>query len=253
MRLEEIQHALEDALDVGLDLRFGGSVAKHTFIDGLSDIDALVILRDRQLASKPAREILDEFAQILDRELSYTVSVHEGQLAVTVHYPDGMDIQLLPAVQTEDGVRIPAPSGVGWSSIIHPDNFASTLTDTNQRCHNRLVPVIKLAKAALTDLPEDIRPTGYHTEALAVEAFKDYNGPYNYKRMLHHFFRKGSELALAPIRDLTGQSIRVDDHLGETNSIQRRSLSGAMDRIARRMDNADRAGSVERWLDAIGE
>lgn len=252
-RLDEIQKTLEDALDASLDLRFGGSVAKHTFVDGLSDVDALVILRDRELASMSAREILDQFAEILSNELSYTVSVHEGQLAVTVHYQDHMDIQLLPAVQADDGVRIPAPRGAGWSSIIHPDNFARTLTDTNQRCHNRLVPVIKLAKAALTDLAEDIRPTGYHTEALAVEAFRDYNGPYNYKRMLHHFFRKGSELALEPIRDRTRQSIRVDDHLGPANSTQRWELSGAMDRIARRMDNADRAGSRERWLDAIGE
>ena len=38
--LDEIQEALEDILETTIDLRFGGSVAKHTYIDGLSDVDA---------------------------------------------------------------------------------------------------------------------------------------------------------------------------------------------------------------------
>ena len=252
-RLDAILDTLQAALDASLILRFGGSIAKHTFIDGLSDVDALVILRDRELSAMAAREVLDQFASTLSAHLSYTVNVHEGQLAVTVSYPDGMDIQLLPAVQTEDGVRIPASRGGGWSSVIHPDIFGRTLTDSNERCHNRLIPVIKLAKAALAGFDESIRPIGYHVEALAVEAFRNYNGPYNYKQMLHHFFARSSDLVLQPIRDRTRQSIRVDDHLGEADSQQRQRLSGAMDRIARRMTNADRTGSTGRWLNAIGE
>ncbi|MBC8280820.1 MAG: hypothetical protein H8E48_08550 [Chloroflexi bacterium] len=43
-RLDTIRDALEDSLDMTIDLRFGGSIAKRTAIDGLSDVDAIGIL-----------------------------------------------------------------------------------------------------------------------------------------------------------------------------------------------------------------
>lgn len=43
-RLDAIQEALDGlAIDVNR-LLFGGSVAKHTYVDGLSDVDALVVV-----------------------------------------------------------------------------------------------------------------------------------------------------------------------------------------------------------------
>src|SRR5437870_2487595 len=39
-------------------LLFGGSVAKHTFVDGLSDVDALVILSKQELQNKTPGEVL---------------------------------------------------------------------------------------------------------------------------------------------------------------------------------------------------
>ena len=252
-RLDEIEKVLEESLDETVDLRFGGSIAKHTFIDGLSDVDALVVLRGGSTGTDAVGETLDNFAETLGRELGYTVTVHEGQLAVTVSYNDGMDIQLLPAIRTDNGLKISAGDGRNWSGVIRPDAFAKKLTQRNQECSNRLVPVIKLAKAALSGLDEGIKPTGYHVESIAVEAFKDYPGPRNYKAMLQHFFDRGSTLVLSPIRDSTHQSIHVDGNLGDPNSLQRRRLSSTMDRIARRMDNADIHGSSEAWMRAIGE
>ena len=193
------------------------------------------------------------FAETLRRELGYDVRVNEGHLAVTVVFPDGMTIQILPAIRTNSGVRIPASAGEGWSSVIRPEAFAARLTDRNQSNGGRIVPVIKLAKAALTDLPEEVKPSGYHVESLAIEAFRRYEGPRTYKAMLHHFFQAASELVKSPIRDSTGQSLHVDNYLGSANSRERRYLSGVFDRIARRMSNADRSGSADDWLQAIGE
>ena len=252
-RLDEIEKALEDGLEEAVDLRFGGSIAKHTFIDGLSDVDALVVLRREDSVADNVGETLDKFAETLDRELSYTVAVHEGRLAVTVSYDDGMEIQLLPSVRTDSGLKISAGDGRNWSNVIRPAAFANKLTERNQECSNRLVPVIKLAKAALAGLDETIKPTGYHVESVAVEAFKGYTGQRNYKSMLQHFFERGSSLVLSPIRDSTRQSIHVDDNLGSRDSRQRRLLSGAMNRIARRMANADMHGSRIAWMRAIGE
>src|SRR5437868_11411682 len=53
-RLDEIKGALEGPLENSIDSLFGGSVAKHTYVDGMSDIDSLLILNDSTLErSKP--------------------------------------------------------------------------------------------------------------------------------------------------------------------------------------------------------
>lgn len=252
-RLDEIEEVLEDHLETSIDLRFGGSVAKHTFVDGLSDVDALAVLRDPELSSMKAREVLDRFAEILGRSASYDVEVKEGQLAVTIEYADGMEIQILPAVRTATGMRIPDANSDAWSRVIRPQSFARRLTERNRECNGRLVPVIKLAKAALADLPDSHRPSGYHVESMAVEIFERYSGPSNHKAMLQYFFENGRSSVLRPIEDNTGQSEYVDDYLGYANSRDRLALSSAMDRIARRMSSADSVGSPEAWLDAIGE
>ena len=181
------------------------------------------------------------------------MNVNEGRLAVTITYPDEMQIQILPAIRTATGVRIPAASSDNWSTVIRPEAFARKLTERNEACNGRLVPLIKLAKGALVNLPESYRTTGYHVESLAVEAFEGYSGPTNHKAMLHHFFERGSSLVMNPISDSTGQSLSVDEKLGAPNSVLRQLLSGEMSRIARRMSNADGAGSADAWLAAIDE
>src|SRR5687768_14070016 len=47
--LEQIKQCLGEDLESTLELRFGGSVAKHTYVDGLSDIDALVLIDNSEL------------------------------------------------------------------------------------------------------------------------------------------------------------------------------------------------------------
>jgi len=196
---------------------------------------------------------LGNFGDTLRRELGFTVDVSVGRLAVTISFPDGMEIQILPAIQTATGYRIPSGESEEWSSVIRPRRFVSQLTETNQACGQNLVPTIKLAKSVLSDQPDGLRPIGYHVEALAVEAFKHYEGPNNPKAMLHHFFERGGQLVLSPIIDSTGQSLNVDTNLGEPHSYSRQLLSSAMDRIARRMSNADSVCSLGDWLRAIGE
>ena len=252
-RLDEIERVLEDSLEMTLDMRFGGSVAKRTYVDGLSDVDALAILRHHDETSSTSGAVLDDFAQVLQKRLSYDVKVHEGRLAVTVTYPDEMQIQILPAIRTATGVRIPAAHSDDWSRVIRPEAFARKLKERNEACHGRLVPLIKLAKAALADLPDSYGPSGYHVESLAVEAFARYSGASNYKAMLYQLFERGSSLVLNPIRDSTGQSLSVDENLGPADSTPRQLLGGEMSRIARRMLNADSVGSPEAWLAAIGE
>src|SRR4051812_48218313 len=48
-RLAEIRRVLEERVKNSFDQLLGGSVAKHTYVDGFSDIDSLLIINDSNL------------------------------------------------------------------------------------------------------------------------------------------------------------------------------------------------------------
>ena len=54
--LERMEILLGDEVGAFDRLLFGGSIAKRTYVDGLSDVDALVILSDESLLSKSPEE-----------------------------------------------------------------------------------------------------------------------------------------------------------------------------------------------------
>lgn len=248
--LAEIKRALDRDIDGTVDLRFGGSVAKHTYVDGLSDVDALVFLDNCELAERAPGLAKDYLADRLIERFPGTEIV-EGGLAVTVKFADS-DIQLLPAVTCRDRVQIPDAAGEEWAEI-NPRGFAGKLTEMNDRLGKKLVPVVKLAKALIGELPEQQRISGYHAEAIGIDAFRAYDGPLTPKAMLSHYFARASERVLDPISDVTGQSLHVDEYLGPRHTIERRIVSDAFARIARRMERADRSGRTEEWRGLFGE
>ena len=117
----------------------------------------------------------------------------------------------------------------------------------NKAVDSKLVPCIKLAKAINATLPEKRRLTGYHIESLAIKIFKNYSSEKTHKLMLQHFFEEATNHVKKPITDSSGQSVHVDEYLGSQNSIERRILSNSLNRIARRMKNADGARSLSMW------
>src|SRR4029077_12422824 len=95
--LEQILTALGKEFEMAVDLRFGGSVSKNTYVNGLSDVDALVLIHRRDIASKSPAEIRALFTDCLRTRFGRD-KVREGQLAVTLSIAD-QEIQLLPAVK----------------------------------------------------------------------------------------------------------------------------------------------------------
>jgi hypothetical protein len=247
-RLHECRDLLGDAVEATLEQLFGGSVAKHTFVDGLSDIDALLIINGSSFEDHAPARILEQMHDVLAPELKGRAEVTYGQLAVSIKYSDQMEIQLLPAIQMESGLKIPSANNDGWASI-NPETFRDVLTKRNEECGRRLIPTIKLAKAVIANLPEDYRLTGYHVESLAISAFRGYEGKKTTAAMLPLLFEKARELVLTPIRDSTGQSVHVDDYLGEANSVERRNVSHLLNRVFKRMRNASAAGADSQWRD----
>jgi hypothetical protein len=245
--LDDVEEAIADSIEGTVDMLFGGSVGKHTYVNGLSDVDALMLLRDESLAARTPREVLRHVGRILKAQFR-GAEVTVGKLALTLKLGDGHEIQLLPAVRTRGGFRIASSDGRRWSEI-KPDRFAEKLTQVNKACGGRVIPTIKLAKAINEGLPERVRLSGYHIESLAVEAFKLYRGQQTTKAMLQQFFAAAAHLVKRPIVDRTGQSVHVDDSLGAANSAARMDASRALDRTGRAMRRADVVRSVRQWKD----
>jgi hypothetical protein len=246
--LDKVKTDLGEEFDMAVQLRFGGSVSKNTFVNGLSDVDALVLLSQQDAAGRSPEELRLIFAEKLRARFG-AAAVSEGNLAVTLKVY-GQEVQLLPAVADGQRLRISSHDGKHWSTI-RPRTFSDELTRSNKQMDNKLVPTIKLAKGILTGLPEQRQISGYHTEVLAVKIFRDYTGDKTPKDMLRYFFDKLPGAIRQPMRDPTGQSVYVDDYLGGGDDVRRKTVADALDRIARRIRNADGAKSLDRWRELV--
>jgi len=239
-----IKNDLEADCGGTIDLLYGGSISKHTYIDGFSDIDALVLMDRAEMDTEDPQELKRLLADCL-RARYGSDSVTIGKLAVTLTR-DEKKIQLLPALKVGEKFMISGSDTPNWSRI-DPVGFAAALARANRAMDGKLVPCIKLAKAIIATLPEPRQLTGYHTESLAIQVFRSYDGPKTPKAMVRHFFENAPNYVKEPIKDSTGQSIYVDEYLGTANSLERRIVTDALSRIARKLSNADRARSLESW------
>jgi hypothetical protein len=244
-RLGAIQEAL-GPLAVDVDrLLFGGSVAKHTYVDGLSDVDALVVI---DAADASPDRLVERLRTSLAQRLTTgdVADISAGRLAVTVRYRDGTEIQLLPAVERDGRTSIASENSRSWRQI-RPHKFAEKLTQVNQANGQQVVPTIKLAKAALRNLPEAQQLSGYHVEAIAVDAFRSYDGRRDRASMLVHLIRHAQHAVLRPTGDITGQSVHIDQDLGPANSDARQNISVALGRMASRLADGS-ADEYQRLL-----
>lgn len=246
--LRLVKQALEKEVGGVVDLLFGGSVAKNTYVEGMSDVDALVVIDNSELAGKNPQFVCDYIQKRLSERLKS--SVEADGFAIDVHFSD-VTVQVIPVMRRGADYLLPNDECTAWSRV-RPQAFAQQLTATNQACGGKVVPTIKLAKVLLRDLPDERRPSGYHLENLAVKAFEGYKGPYTPREMLHHFFSKAPDLIRTPIKDRTGQSSHVDEYLGSKDSMERLVVADSVARVGRRLTSADDSKSIEQWKRLFG-
>jgi len=248
-RLDQIQQALGSALKMDR-LLFGGSVAKHTYVDGISDIDALILLDPAEYSKSTPRTMLARFYALLQKKLNYAgiSDISVGRLAVTVTYTDFTSIQLLPAIESETSLLISNNRGTGWLRI-QPETFQRQLTALNQNMNRMLIPAIKIVKSINAGIREESQLTGYHIENLAVYACSRYNGPKTLKALTQHMIELIPRLVMSPIADITGQSNNVDDYLGPPNSQLRANAAIIYTSILKKLNAAI---SVDTWKIVVG-
>ena len=144
--LESLCNIIRDEGHV-VQTMYGGSVQRGTYVTGLSDVEVLLIVNQSSLVNQPPARVVQQVRKAIKGRLPDN-SVKAGNLAVTVGYAGGIEIQVLPAIRTNSGgVRIAEPGSTTWSNVVHPENFARRLAEVNNAKNGRVVQVIKLVKA----------------------------------------------------------------------------------------------------------
>ena len=245
-----LRQALEQTGNDVLPTRFGGSVSRHTYVDGLSDVDVLLTVNDSSLSGQAPKVVIQRMAELIQQRMPKT-QVSTGNLAVTVKYSDGHEIQVLPAIQTKSGIRIANPSRNQWSGVLHPERFAQKLTDINQANRGQVIPATKLTKALAHRLIRSDRDriTGYHIESLAIDAFKNYRGATDLKSMVSYLADYSSRAVHQPIKDSTGQSRYVDDYMGHQGSAARQKTAANFQRMRDSLNQCKSQADIDNLFD----
>lgn len=249
--LDTILKTINNEIDGSVQTLFGGSVSKNTYVEGLSDIDVMLVLNNSELANKSPLEVKKYLIKQLRKRLPKTY-IKSGKMAITIKFSDGLEIQILPCIKTSTGLKITQANSDKWSNVIKPKKFAEKLVEINKKCHGKAIPVIKLAKSIISEFSKKRQLTGYHIESLAVSIFSNYKGKNNSKAMLKEFFNKAAKMVLSPIKDKTGQTINTDSYLGSKESIERKAASDSLSRIVRRIESAERSQNLDKWKDLLG-
>ena len=248
--IQVLRDALEQTNFDVLSTRLGGSLSRHTYVDGLSDVDVLARINDSTYSGQSPRAVIQKMAELIQQRLPNT-KVRHGDLAVTVEYSDGLEIQVLPAIRTRAGFRIANSTRNEWSGVIHPERFAQKLTQINQANRGQVIPAVKLTKALAHRLIRSDREkiTGYHIESLAVEAFRNYRGPTDLKSMVKHLTNYSATDVHQPIRDSTGQSRCVDDYMGGQGSAARQRAAANFGRMRDSIDSCKSQADIDNLFD----
>jgi predicted nucleotidyltransferase len=132
LRLDGIETALEDEVEEFERRLFGGSVAKHTHVNGLSDVDCLIVFDADSVPGETPTAVLADLSVLLERKLdmSEVRDISVGEMSVTVTYRDDSQIQLLPTTDDGESQKIPSANGDSWTAI-RPKLFAQAFSKAN--------------------------------------------------------------------------------------------------------------------------
>lgn len=238
----EARDSINEGIDGSVDIVYAGSVAKGTYVEGVSDVDCHVRINGTSLEGKSPDEVKAYMRQQLAKNPNVK-SATETSKTVTVIYKDGTEMQFVPVIRTKNGYRVAA--GGRWSKVVYENRFRRDFQRTNEKCGGRLTTLVSFLKRENSLRPKSQQMSGHHIEAMANRIFKQAPASkvHDIGVMFVYFHRHASRHIRHRMRDITGQSDYVDKRsLGGPDSRARRVLSR---RFAARADRLRSSGGQE--------
>ena len=234
----EAEDAINEGIDGSVDIVYAGSVAKWTYVEGVSDVDNHVRINGTSLENKRPAEVKAYIRQQLSK-LPNVKSVTETSRTVTVTYRDGTEMQYVPVIKTKNGYRV--ADGNRWSNVVYENRFRRDFQRTNKKCGGRLTSLISILKKENANNLKGQQMSGHHIEVMANRIFKQ--APASKTKtvmsMYEYYHQHASRHIMHRMRDVTGQSTYVDKRsLGGPDSESRRALSRRFASRARRMNRS---------------
>ena len=232
----EAEDAINEGIDDSVDIVYAGSVAKGTYVEGISDVDNHVRINGTSLEKKSPAEVKAYIRQQLSK-LPDVKSVTETSRTVTVTYRDGTEMQFVPVIKTKNGYRV--ADGNRWSNVVYENRFKRDFQRTNKKCGGRLTALVRFLKKENADNPKGQRMSGHHIEVMANRIFKSApaSKTHDVGTMAVYYHQHASRHIRHRMRDVTGQYTYVDKRsLGGPDSESRRALSRRFASRARRMN-----------------
>lgn len=241
----DAKDAINSNIDGYVDIEYGGSVSKATYVAGISDLDCRVYINHSSLVSKSPDEIKKYIARQLKSKDPKISSVKVGGMGVTVRYRDGTEMQFIPAIRTRYGYKL--PNGNRWSKVVYEDRFKRDFSRTNQKCGGTLYPLVRVIKKQNYLNPLSQQLSGHHIESVANKIFKHYpkSAPRTLEAMMDYYYRYAPRQIVHRTRDKTGQSSFVDkDKLGNPASKNRQAAARSMGRVRKILRQAQKTGDT---------
>jgi len=226
-----------------------GSFGRNTCIRPLHDIDLFVVLNeDPECADKP-RAWLRRVQDAL--EDAYDAETRPQRRSINIVFDSGLGFDVLPALQTPGGYRIPDVDEDRWIPT-NPRAHRERCDQANERAGQKLKPLVKVLK----HWHRDNAPAApsFLLEAVSWEAFS--SPPRSYPEGLAHLFAFcGDRLALS-VPNPMAIGPDLDAELGDTNRTQLRDRLRGAARDARRALAEAREGNVSEahriWRELLG-
>ncbi len=248
---ENVQRVVDDLNEktkLNATAVLGGSASKGTYVEGISDHDAVVRIPTEAARGKGPREILALLAERIRDTHPAATDVRIGRMAVTV-VENGRETQYVPAVRDGRYMRFPVPGEDRWGNACQPRKFVDKLNRANARLEGAVKEAIRAFRLVQDKhLPKDQHLDGYHVESVALLAFRNYEKGKPRTKMVEDMVRAAAGILRKPVRDGTGQSLHVDDKWGAANSPERQATSHALKGLADRM-KTDREEGGTFWRD----
>ena len=234
----EAKDSINDGIDGSVDIVYAGSVAKGTYVEGISDVDNHVRINGTSLEKKSPAEVKAYIRQQLSK-LPNVKSVTETRRTVTATYRDGTEMQYVPVIKTKNGYRV--ADGNNWSNVVYENRFKRDFQRTNKKCGGRLTALVRFLKKENANNPKGQRMSGHHIEVMANRIFKSAPASKtdDVGTMAVYYHQHASRHIRHRMRDVTGQYTYVDKRsLGGPDSESRRALSRRFASRARRMNRS---------------